>query len=383
MGFDRPALKRSVRQAMKVTRPHPMLVTLLFSVAVSVVTGLLNRILGFLLVGNAGDFSTMLTNFIGQGYEVEEAVRKTLLLFLSQGPGAIFAAVVGGGALSVIVTLWQDAMGVGYSGWCLSMARRENPPLEKLFCALPQIGPVLLTRLLTGVFELLWTLLLGVGFCVVIFVAACAALAIESEAILILLALAATAAFGVGVSLVTLRYALVNYVLLDKGLFGLDAIRESKRLMKGRTKDAFFLQLSFIGWYLLEGAIILAALIVGVVAFGGPFLIDYINAEMFAASVLAFLGVMVAAAIAVAILNLWLSPYINGSMAAFYDWARGDADGLSGGRRFDRGAGSGGWGGPSDYTWTSGPTSGTGTGAGPGHDGGGSGPKPPRDDPWN
>ena len=57
MGFERAQAKRSVRQAMKLTRPSPMLTTLLFTMVVSVVTGMINGILGTLLTRGVGGFS--------------------------------------------------------------------------------------------------------------------------------------------------------------------------------------------------------------------------------------------------------------------------------------------------------------------------------------
>ena len=48
MEFDRAQAKRSVRQAMRMTRPRPMLVTLLFTLMASMSTGVLNGVLGII-----------------------------------------------------------------------------------------------------------------------------------------------------------------------------------------------------------------------------------------------------------------------------------------------------------------------------------------------
>ena len=107
--------------------------------------------------------------------------------------------------------------------------------------------------------------------------------------------------------------------------------------------------------------------------------------SLIAGGALAILGLAFAATIIIAVFNLWLTPYITGTQALFYTWTQGRdvsarPDPFSGGQ--------GGWGQPYDYTWTSGPTSGTGTGIGPGPKDDGhtppppKPPRPPRDDPW-
>jgi len=374
MGFDRAQLKQEVKLSMKGTSPGPMVVTLLFTVVVSAGTWLINTVLGILLPGGGvSSFSSLYLHLLQQGYEAEEAMEEVMLMLLSRGPGAIFAAVVGGAVVSILVALWQSTMNVGYEGWCLSMVRRESPLLSKIFCALPQFGPVLITRFLTGLFELLWSLLVMAGYAVVLVVA----ILIDVPVLSVLLVLADVIALVLGVIWVTMRYALVDYVLLDKGLSGLDAIREGRRLMQGNIGKAFVLQLSFFGWYLLEG---LLACVGGTGAVVGSLAV--FTSVPAGAGVMG-LVMMVAAAIGAAALLLWLQPYTTGTMAGFYDWAAGGADGLHGGPDF--GGGASGWSDPGSYTWTSGPTSGTGSGSG--RQGGGDVPprpkQPPRDDPWN
>lgn len=375
MGYDRARLKRDVKQAMRETRPRPMLVALLFGVIVSVGTGLINGILGRLLTGGTGDYSAMLAYYIQRGYDLDEAVEQAMLEMVSRGPGAIFAAAAGGAVVSILVSLWQSTMNVGYEGYALSMVRRENPDTGRVFCAFPRIGGVLVTRILVGVFTALWTLLLLVAFAAVGFGAVGLALAADSELLAFLLLLPASVALCLGIIWVTMRYALTDYALLDQDLTGMDAVRESKRLMRGNTGKAFVLQLSFFGWYLLLFVIIYLGIILAVIpivaALGAG------GSGGLVASAGFTLLVIAAAVIGGSVLMLWLRPYETGAMAEFYDWARSDVDGASGGR--GHGAQPGGWGGPADYSWRSGPVSGTGTGGGlpPGQ------PKSPKDDPWN
>ncbi len=374
MGYDRGQLKRDVKQSMK--RSGCMVVTLLFTIAVSAGTWLINTLLGGAITGGAGHIDQIVLYHMQLGRSVEEAVYIALLELFRRGPGALVSIILGGLALSIVVALWQSVMDVGYEGWCLGMVRREDPPVSKIFGALPQIGPVLLTRVLTGVFELLLVLPLLFGYGAVLFVAVFLNVPVLSQ----LLMLAGSAGFVLGALRVTMRYALVDYVLLDKGLSGMDAIRESKRLMQDNTGRGFVLQLSFAGWYALMIAMVYAGVMLVLVPAAGAFVSG--GSGGWAAAVAPALFIAIVMAIGVEVMSLWLKPYVTGSMAKFYDWANGSAGSIQGGPSFD-----GGWGDPGGYTWNSG-SSGPGTGAG---SGGGFPPPPappkpprsPRDDPWD
>lgn len=379
MEFDRAQLKRSVKLSMKSTASRPMLVTLLFVVVVSAGTWLLNTVLGGVLTGNLGNWSSMILAYTQAGYELDEAVEQAMLTLLSMGPGAIFGVAVGGSVLSILVSLWQSVMNVGYEGWCLSMVRNENPPMGRIFGALSQFVPVFITRFLTGVFVFLWGLLVAVGYVVLFTVAFALAALTESAAVAIPLILVAVVYLVLGVIWVSVRYALVDYVLLDKGLSGMEALRENKRLMKGNTGRVFLLQLSFIGWYLLMFAVIYAGIMLALI----PLIMQasaYSTGGLIAASGFA-LVIIAVVVIAATVLMLWLRPYITGSMAKFYDWTQGRGDGAGHGPGF--GSGSGGWSERTDYTWSSGAGSGIGLGSGSGNGGPKPNPPKPRDDPWN
>lgn len=374
MGYDRGQLKRDVKQSMK--RSGCMVVTLLFTIAVSAGTWLINTLLGGALTGGAGHIDQIVLYHMQLGRSVEEAVYIALLELFRRGPGALVSILLGGLALSIVVALWQSVMDVGYEGWCLGMVRREDPPVSKIFGALPQIGPVLLTRVLTGVFELLLVLPLLFGYGAVLFVAVFLNVPVLSQ----LLMLAGSAGFVLGALRVTMRYALVDYVLLDKGLSGMDAIRESKRLMQGNTGRGFVLQLSFAGWYALMIAMVYAGVMLVLIPAAGAFFSG--GSGGWAAAVAPALFIAIVMAIGVEVMSLWLKPYVTGSMAKFYDWANGSAGSIQGGPSFD-----GGWGDPGGYTWNSGSSSpGTGAGSGGGFPPPPAPPKPPRsprDDPWD
>ena len=381
MEYDRVQLKRAARQAMKRQRPHPMLVTLLFGIVVSIGSQIIDRILG------AASGSSGLANLYYQAVlEYGDPAAAFQYVMLSFPPHQLVLALLVGGLIAGVVTsLWSGLMRTGYAGFCLDMVRGRQPQIEALFSAFPRWAGVLLTQFLAGLFRTLWALLLGVGLIGVLFVFALLAPPYE---VFMLILLASYIAFLLGYTWLTLQYALGDYLIADQGLTGMDAIRESKRLMQGNTGRLFTLKLSFIGWYLLEAAVIAVALIAAVVlaAAGASGLDSFSGAETIAAMVgglVFFIPLALIAAVGIGIFNLWLTPYITGAEALFYDWAGGMNS-----------APGGGWGRPQvpdqpqrfDYTWTSGPRSGTGIGPGPKDGGNGTPPRPPRppkDDPWD
>lgn len=389
MEYNRVQLKQTARQAMRFQRPHPMLVTLLFTVVVNIGSQIVSRILSS--ASGANTLSNLYTQAVLQYEDPAYAIQYVLL---SVSPQQLMLALfVGGFIASIITSLWTSLMQTGYAGFCLDMVRGARPQYDALFGVFPQWAGVLLTQLLAGLFRGLWAALLGAGLGAVVFVAAL--LLIRFEGLFMLVLLAAYIVFFLGYTWVTLRYAMVDYLIADQGLTGMDAIRESKRLMQGNTGRLFTLKLSFIGWYLLETAVILVTFVAATIVSVGSIIPE---ADSFAGISTAMVGgllvlipVALIAALGIGIFNLWLRPYITGSEALFYDWARGVNSAPN--RGYGMGP-TGGWGQPQspgqpqhfDYTWTSAPRSGTGIGSGtppqppqqpP------KSPKPPKDDPWD
>ena len=380
--FNRAQAKQAARRAMKAQRPHPMLITLLFIVLVNVGSQILNGVLG------AASGSSRMGTMFAQAYSMyEDPAAAMQYILMAMGTARIFTAMfVGGIVATILVALWSGVMRVGYSDFCLQMVQGRQPQTGTLFSAFPHCAGVLLTQFLAELFRVLWAIPFGI--IAVLALALDALLFIEIDVLFALVALVIYIGIIVGLVWVLLRYALVDFLIADQGLTGMDAIRESKRLMKGNTGKLFLLNLSFIGWYLLEIAIMLVVLVPGMTLFyvglDASNLLDPVS--LIAGGALVILGLALVATILIGILNLWLTPYITGAQALFYAWTQGRdisarPDSFNGGQ--------GGWGQPYDYTWTSGPTSGTGTGIGPGpkDDDGHTPPppkppRPPRDDPW-
>ena len=318
--YDRIRLKQAARQAMKAQRPHPMLVTFVFAAIGGIGGQILTQILG--MVTGSTSLNTQYFQAVWEYGDTDTALQYILMAY---GPQRlIFALLVGGGLSTLLVSLWQGLMRVGYSGFCLDMARRRQPQLETLFRAFPQAGSVLLTQLLVFVFRFLWGCLLGVGAFVLISVIAM--IFFSAPFLALPLILCVYIALLLGILWVTLRYELVDFLIADQGLTGMDAIRESKRLMQGNYGRLFTLKLSFFGWYLLEIGVILAFLITGLLTFGLQLANAADSSDALVAqavSALGFLALFGLACIALSIFNLWLTPYITGTVALFYDWAQG------------------------------------------------------------
>lgn len=328
MYYNRAQLKQGVKQSMKGCSSRPMLVTLLFSFVVGVGTALINA-LGNLAGGKVpAGFMENYIDYLQSGWEasdaLEAAAEDAVMEFMQGGFGYIMVIAAMGVLISLLTYLWQSLMNVGYEGYALAMARNEQPSAGKIFCAFPKTGKVLVTRILTGLFILLWSLLLGLGFALVTALAVFFITMSDTMAIVggVLLAVGIVA-YAICTICITLRYALADYALLDGNLSGMEAVRESKRLMKGNVGKLFVLQLSFIGWELLAllfvyGGIAAAAVIL-VLSMAG----DLGGAGLVAACVLGLL-IIVAAVVGTVALSLWLKPYITGSVAMFYAWAKND-----------------------------------------------------------
>ena len=363
MEYQRAQLKQSVKQVMRQTRPRPIWMTLLYLVISAVGTGVIRQILSGLNWSSTimSYYLTMLIN----GTDPDMAVDALLRWIFGNGIQMILAIALGSLVVALVLYLWQSLMTVGYEGYCLAMSRGQNPGVSTLFCAFPRAGGVLLTRLLTGVFMFLWSLLFTLGLVVVMILGAGLATAVPFLGALVMFA--GMIAYIVVLVWVSLRYALADYILLDQGVSGMQAVRRSKEMMRGNTGKLFVLQLSFIGWYLVMFAVFFVGLLILVLVLGGV-LGAALSASGQVADLFAVLGifwviVLILLLVQLAI-SLWLQPYLTGSVARFYDFLLGRQPQKQGGWTAPGGGGQDPWdrNGPerrdawdqSSYTWTAG-----------------------------
>ena len=117
----------------------------------------------------------------------------------------------------VFALLLSGAMSVGFSRFGLNVAENADPQLNDLFFGFKQYGRSWVTMFLTGIYVILWALLLIIPGII--------------------------AAYS---------YSQVSFILADDENIGAEAaMAKSKQMMDGYKMDLFILHLSFIGWFLL------------------------------------------------------------------------------------------------------------------------------------
>ncbi|MGN0968025.1 MAG: DUF975 family protein [Oscillospiraceae bacterium] len=289
--YNRKAFKQQARQFMRASVPHFMLVALVYYL---LTTGL--RTAANWLAGD-GTF--------GVG---------VLSLFLT-----------------ILVSLFSIVMGVGFSNYALRLARREGTGVGSLFHAFSFAGRSLGATLLTTLFIFLWTLLIVVGFAVL--VGLLTLIAEDAFAVFVAAVVVLYIVMMVLIVAITLRYSMVSFALADDPDAGaMEAIRRSVRMMRGYKGKFFVLELSFIGWELLVGLI--AAVIVGVgfAVSGTTWLFQAIMSagddiwEVYSlvGNLTGQMAVWTLLAELVSLpLNLWLMVYEQTAAARFYNYVSG------------------------------------------------------------
>lgn len=278
MGYNRPEAKALAKQAMRTTYPHPMLVTLVYVLLASVLTNMVSK-----LVTNP--FGAFYLYVLDRSYDIEDLIHALLI------PRTVAAFLV----VQLLITVYQWIMSFGYTSYALRMARNEQPGFQNLLDGFRTIGRALLVSLLIYIFTTLWSLLFLVPAFVVMLVAALVAPGLMSLAVLLLFAAAILSV------VVSYRYRLAVYFLLDNpDMRALAAITESKRAMVGWKGELFIQDLSFLGWSLLFGLAAALALSLGMI---------------FGLGVASWMSFLTGTAC-----SLWLTPYMWGTEANFYDW---------------------------------------------------------------
>lgn len=377
MEYQRAQLKEEVKQKIRITRPRPIWMTLLYLVVMGIGSNILNTALG--AVTGASEITNNFVAGMAQQSDMEYLLQYTLGYY---GADRIIMALVMGGMLTgLLVSLWQGVMGVNYAGYCLSVVRGEQPGIEGLFGQFYRIGGILVTRFLVVLFETLWSVPFYVG-CGLVIILAAVLISFDTAVLLLvgaLLLLLAVVGLCAGLIWVNLRYAMVDFLIADQGITGMDAISESKRLMMGNKKKLFVLNLSFWNWYLPA---IIGSVVTSFVLGWGIAMKDFITIMLTVLLLLVVAGVQY-------IISLWLIPYLTGAQARFYEVICGRAAP----RRPS-------WQNPGaqnySYTWTdSSPNSGQGIGSSGSWSGSSSGglpggagdrsdtKKPPKGDPWD
>lgn len=258
MYFNRIEAKMMAKASMRQARPNPMLVTLVYMLLSSVITVLIPRLMG--------DPFNEMTGYLMMGYEPAEVFEYVVMGNVTAI--ALFCAV------SLLLEVYSTIMAFGYTSYGLRMARREACGYSNLFDGFQKPLRVLWADILVTFFSTLWGLLGMIPGLVLMTVS----IMLDGGVGMILQGYFFMLVGFVMVSvLIGLRYGLTNYFILDDpNCTARQAIRRSKEAMKGWKMELFTLKLSFFGWVLF-----------GVITAG--------------------------------IAMIWVGPYMEATMANFYD----------------------------------------------------------------
>ena len=122
-------------------------------------------------------------------------------------------------------------------------------------------------------------------------------------------------------------YFCTEYILADSpGVEAMRALDLSKRMMDGNKGKVFIMHLSFIGWALLGGAIMLATMIPTELIYSRASLYDMSSPMGISAFGAAFIGSHILVFLPYfAYLVLFLGPYISAANAGYYEEIKRDA----------------------------------------------------------
>lgn len=278
MEIHRKALKERARQTMRQNVPSAWLVTLLFWALTSG-------------VNTVADLAGLTTSVVAYPNRAQ-----FFPLFFS-----------------LLLTLYSLVMDFGYKIWCLRAWRRDQADFATLIDGFGMAVQVLLMEIQIFLRLLAWCLVPVVPATLII------SSANSLEMMLLLVQLFSIALIPY-LYLIRLRYALAPYLLMDHPERGAAAaVRESVNLMRGWKLELFKLDLSFLGWYLLEWG--LAAVVQGI--FLLPTLISALQSGGDLNTILTLAagttaGAVVGTLVCVPV-ELWLKPYQGLSRAGFYD----------------------------------------------------------------
>ncbi len=279
MEIDRRELKRQARERMGAASPPFWAVTLLFLLLTQGVS-------------LAGDWLSSLLENPAAG-EIS-----TTALFLS-----------------LLVALYSTVVTFGLRLWSLWTWRRLDPGPGSLLQGFSVVGRVLWMEVLIFLRLLPWGFLFSFGATVLIL------LLVPAEAFIPVLSLAVFVFMTVGLWLIMLRYALAPYLLADRPDDGAGpAVQRSVGLMRGWTWELLKLELSFLGWELLNG-LLSSLVIVFCLSRGGVFQPGPGPEQLFplGQSILYDPTVQFLSALVTLPLTLWLTPYREVARAGFYD----------------------------------------------------------------
>jgi uncharacterized membrane protein len=336
MNYDRVQLKQAAKESLRQGHPRPWLVTLVFLL----LTGGLSLLVSLLASAPALEqlqLSAYALSILG-----EDPSTAYHILSSTSGVGTFSTVLL---FLNILLTLYGWVMSLGYCSYSLSLARGQAPGMRSLFVGFGMVGKALLLYLLITLFSFLWSMAIFLPGTLLAMIFTYS-LASVSEVAAILAGILTLLAACILWALITLRYALAPFALLDDpDCFPPEAIRRSKKLMRGQLGRFVTLHLSFLGWFLLLSFLFLLVAGFGMFStalFTGFSLIQSAVAtsdyyQLFDVMRSFYWGTLLSSLVACLVsapLYLWLYPYLSCAQAKFYDFFSGrgsDASPMSSG----------------------------------------------------
>ena len=225
------ALKANARKLIFENSPRLLLISLVYVIFITVVAWLTVRLPGSI---NANDIYARLAAGEMPGLGI---------IYTDFRPIGVL--------LALLLYMVQPVLDVGFMSFCLKTHRAQNTEYKDLLNGFMFFIKVISIFIITTFFIFLWSMLLFIPGVIAFY-----------------------------------RYRLAYYILLDDpGKGALQCINESKLLMSGKKLDLLTIDISFIGWYLLDIVVIF----------------------------------IIPTPIALPIVSIWLSPYFGLTVAAFYE----------------------------------------------------------------
>lgn len=347
MNYDRKVLKERAKASLRGVQPRPWKVTLLAWLLVGLIPGIITFALQ--LVGNSGIFAYLreiYTDPTGWSIRIELMDADELLGYYAR----IMAPMAGAGLLatfvSILIRLFQLVMSYGYANYSLKLYRGEPTETRNIFSGFPLAGRAILTGIVTYIFEFLWSCLaVTLGICATMILTVLMA-AMEGSTAVLALGIVLLIVVWVAVVLfsvfISYRYSLAPYFILTTDMGIMDAIRESKNAMRGNLGRRFMLDLSFIGWGLVNGLIVMGVMLVGyfllifvmflylnvlgrAIDTGAVAQMDLM--QIMTPMFIGMAGIAVVAEIASLPIGLWLTAYQGSARAGFFLTVTGQDDG--------------------------------------------------------
>ena len=203
--YSLSSLKQQAKNTMKTTKPSVFLVTLVYFIIIAILSNLTARLSGM------DKLYSEMYQYIASGETLD------YFEFISQHMPNIGAFA---GLLILLISLMNAMLSAGYMGYCLKVSRGEQTRYMDIFRSFDTVhfGKALGIVILMSIYVFLWSLLLVIPGIIAAY-----------------------------------RYSQSFYIMYDHPDYSVTkCLRESSRIMKGWKWKLFILELSFIGWRILN-----------------------------------------------------------------------------------------------------------------------------------